>query len=181
MACCSKNLPITFRSELDDFHNYLENVTFNWYINGTQQNITDGQLNYTLPSEGWYNVTTTSSATSKENLTVISRIEKTVQAFKPLDSLNLTGIPNISWKRNRNLEIDIHFVSGVKPYWYCYRIFTDEKSKLICNDPDETTEDHFKVTKRFSKNGTYYLKIKAGNIVTKLEKSFPISVIDCKF
>lgn len=179
MACCRL---VSFRSESDDFHHYLQNATYNWYINGTLvPNITDSQMNTTLQTEDWYNVTATSTGVSKENLTVNVRTEKIVQAIKPLDNLNLTGIPNISWKRNRNLEIDVNFVNGTKPFWYCYKLFTEEKSKLICNDPDETTEDHFRVTKRFSKNGTYYLKIKAGNIVTKLEKSFPITVIDCEF
>ena len=180
VACCKQ---ISLRSELDHYQNYLQNVTTNWYINGTLQgpNITESQLNTTLNTEGLCNLTTTFSGSSAENLTVSGRIEHLVQALKPLESLNLTGIPNISWKRNRNLEIDVHFVNGVKPFWYCYRVFTDEKSKLVCNDPDATTDDSFKVTKRFSKNGTYFLKIKAGNVVTKLEKSFPITVIDCEF
>lgn len=109
------------------------------------------------------------------------RSERIVVAYKPLASLNLTGIPNISWKRNKNLEIYVNFMNGSKPFWYCYQIFSDDKTKLACNDPVETMQDYFKVTKRFSRNGTYYLKIKAGNMVTKLEKSFPISVIDCKW
>lgn len=180
------NKQISLQSELDDYHSYLQNVTTNWYINGTLvPNITEGQLNYTLKPElcpqDLCNLTTIASGTTKENLTVSGRIEQIVHAFEPLDSLNMTGIPNISWKRNRNLEIDVHFVKGSKPFWYCYRVQTDEKSKMDCNDPDETTEDYFKVTKRFSKNGTYYLKIKAGNIVTQLEKTFPITVIDCEW
>lgn len=75
----------------------------------------------------------------------------------------------------------VNFVNGTKPFWYCYSIVSDEKYNLICNDPQITTQDYFRVSRRFSRNGTYYLKIKAGNIVTKLDKSFPVSVIDCKF
>ena len=114
-------------------------------------------------------------------MTTTGRNELNVIAYKSLDSLNLTGIPNISWKRNKNLEIYVNFVNGTKPFWYCYQIFSSDKMNLICNDPDETTDNYFKVSKRFSRNGTYFLKIKAGNKVTKLEKSFPITVIDCKY
>lgn len=179
MACFN---PINFKSEIDDFHNNFQKVTFNWFINGTiLPNVTTNQLNHTLKEEKIFNITTTFNATSQDNLQVTGRTELILKAFRPLDNLNLTGIPNISFKRNKNLVIYVNFVNGTKPYWFCYQIFSDDKIKLICNDPLETMQDYFKVTKRFSRNGTYYLKIKAGNEVTKLEKSFPISVIECKF
>jgi len=171
--------PITFKSEIDDFHNYFANVTYDWYINGTIiPNVTDNQMNYTINSEDKFNITTVFNATSMNNLTVTGRNELMVTAFKPLVSLNLTGIPNISWKRNKELKIYVNFVNGTKPFWQCHDIYSDDKTKLSCNEPEETKLDYFKVFKRFSHNGTYYLKIKAGNMVTKLEKSFPISVID---
>lgn len=172
---------IRFVSEVHDFHNYFKKVAYNWFINGSLiTNATDRYLNYTLDKEDMYNFTSIFNATSIDNQTTTGSSELHVTAIKPLVGLNLTGIPNISWKRNKDLEIYVNFINGTKPFWYCYSIVQKEDTKLNCQDPDETTQDYFKVNKRFSRNGTYYLKIKAGNSVIKIDKSFPISVIDCE-
>lgn len=137
-------------------------------------------MNYTFDSENYFNITTIFNATSKTNLTVFGRNELTVQSFRPVESLNITGIPNISFKRNKDLVIYVNFMNGTKPFWYCFKIFSDPSSKLYCSHKDETMLDYFKVSQRFSRNGTYYLKMKAGNAVTNINKTYPITVIDCK-
>lgn len=95
---------------------------------------------------------------------------------------NITAIGTTWLPRNQDLKVNLNFIKGSPPFWYCYSIVSVNSSQNSSDYPncDTINQTSFQVTRYFGSPGSYNLLLKSGNDVSKFEKKWEIHIFDSK-
>lgn len=136
-------------------------------------------MDHQFVTVGNYTVTTiVTGKVARNNVTHEGSIVHNVTVLDPITDVEKHGHTSIV--RDHNLKLSFNIQGGSPLYWFCYAILPNNQSILPCDNPIVTPNRTIQLEKYFREPGSFYLKLCAGNDVSKIEREIQINVDECK-